>query len=208
MQEPYELLVIDVKDTHQCFVMEELGRRRTEMTNMVSDGKDRCRMEFFIPARWLTGFRSQFLTLTSGSGIMTHIFDHYGPVMASEIAHRINGVTVSMMAGKTLAYSPLSLQDRGRLCIDPGFDVYEGQIVGIHSRDNDLVVNPTKGKQLTNIRAAGRDDALLLPPPIRFSLEQALEFVDEEKLVEVTPHSVRLRKKLPKEHEATRAGRG
>ena len=207
-QEPYELLVIDVEDTHQGSVMEELGRRKADMTNMVPDGKGRCRMEFIIPARWLIGFRSQFLTLTSGSGIMTHIFDHYGPMKAGEMAHRINGVMISMIAGKTLAYSLFSLQDRGRLCIDPGLEVYEGQIVGIHSRDNDLVVNPTKGKQLTNIRAAGKDDALLLTPPIRFSLEQALEFIDEDELVEVTPQSIRLRKKLLKEHERKRAGRG
>jgi GTP-binding protein len=208
MQEPYELLVVDVEDQHQGSVMEELGRRKAEMTNMVPDGKGRCRMEFIIPARWLIGFRSLFLTLTSGSGILTHIFDHYGPVKPGEMAHRINGVMVSMIAGKTLAYSLFTLQDRGRLCIEPAVEVYEGQLIGIHSRENDLAVNPTKGKQLTNIRAAGKDDALLLTPPIRFTLEQALEFIDEDELVEVTPQSIRLRKKLLKEHERKRAGRG
>jgi len=207
-QEPYEMLVIDVEDTHQGSVMEELGRRKAEMTNMVPDGKGRCRMEFLIPARCLIGFRSQFLTLTSGSGILTHIFDHYGPVKAGEMAHRINGVMVSMTAGKTLAYSLFTLQERGRLCIEPAVEVYEGQLIGIHSRENDLAVNPTKGKQLTNVRAAGKDDALLLTPPIKFTLEQALEFIDEDELVEVTPLSIRLRKKLLKEHERKRAGRG
>jgi GTP-binding protein len=208
MQEPYELLVIDVEDEHQGSVMEELGRRKAEMTNMVPDGKGRCRMEFIIPARWLIGFRSQFLTMTSGTGILTHIFDHYGPVKPGEMTHRINGVMVSMITGKTLAYSLFSLQDRGRLCIEPNVEVYEGQLVGIHSRENDLAVNPTKGKQLTNIRAAGKDDALLLTPPIKFTLEQALEFIDDDELVEVTPQSIRLRKKLLKEHERKRAGRG
>ncbi len=207
LQEPYEQLVVDVEDAHQGSVMEELGQRRAELENMVPDGKGRVRLEFIIPARGLIGFRSLFLTLTSGSGILTHVFDHYGPVKNAEIIHRSNGVLVSMVNGKTLAYSLFTLQDRGRLYIDPNVDVYEGQIIGLHSRNNDLAVNPTKGKQLTNVRASGTDDALTLTPPVKHTLEQALEFVEDDELVEVTPESIRLRKKLLKEHERRRAGR-
>jgi GTP-binding protein len=207
MQEPYEQLVIDCEDQHQGSIMEELGVRRAELKNMVPDGKGRVRLEFIIPARGLIGFRSLFLTLTSGGGILTHVFDHYGPVKKAEIIHRINGVLVSLVKGKTLAYSLFNLQDRGRLIIDPNVDVYEGQIIGLHSRNNDLTVNPTKAKQLTNVRAAGTDENLIMTPPIRHTLEQALEFIEDDELVEVTPKSIRLRKKLLQEHERRRAGR-
>jgi GTP-binding protein len=208
LQEPYEQLVIDCEDEHQGSLMEELGLRRAELENMVPDGKGRVRLEFVIPARGLIGFRSQFLTMTSGSGIMTHVFDHYGPVKNAEIIHRTNGVLVSMVKGKTLAYGLFNLQDRGRLFIDPNIEIYEGQIVGLHSRANDLVVNPTKAKQLTNVRASGTDEALTLTPPVRHTLEQALEFIEDDELVEVTPESIRLRKKLLQEHERKRASRG
>jgi GTP-binding protein len=207
LQEPYEQLVIDCEEAHQGAVMEELGARRAELADMMPDGRGRVRLEFTIPARGLIGFRSQFLTLTSGSGILTHVFDHYGPVKGGEIVHRGNGVLVSMVRGKSLAYALYNLQDRGRLFIGPNAEVYEGQIVGLHSRGNDLTVNPTKAKQLTNIRAAGSDEALILTPPVRHSLEQALEFIEEDELVEVTPQSIRLRKKLLYEHERRRAGR-
>jgi GTP-binding protein len=208
MMEPFEELVIDCEDQHQGAVMEELGNRRAEMRNMVPDGKGRVRLEFIIPARGMIGLRSLFLTLTSGSGTLHHIFDHYGPVKDAEIRHRNNGVLVSMVSGKTLAYALYNLQDRGRLFVGPNMDVYEGQIVGLHSRGNDLPVNPTKAKQLTNIRAAGTDEALILTPAVRHTLEQALEFIDDDELVEVTPQSIRLRKKLLKEHERKRASRG
>jgi GTP-binding protein len=208
LHEPYEQLVIDCEDQHQGSVMEELGLRRGELENMVPDGKGRVRLEFIIPARGLIGFRSLFLTLTSGGGIMTHVFDHYGPVKNAEIMHRSNGVLVSMVKGKTLGYSLFNLQERGRMFIEPNVDVYEGQIMGLHSRGNDLVVNPTKGKQLTNVRASGTDEALTLTPPVRHTLEQALEFIEEDELVEVTPQSIRLRKKLLQEHERRKAARG
>jgi len=207
LQEPYEQLVIDCEEEHQGSLMEELGLRRAELENMVPDGKGRVRLEFIIPARGLIGFRSQFLTMTSGSGIMTHVFDHYGPVKVAEIVHRTNGVLVSMVKGKTLAYGLFNLQDRGRLFVDPNIEVYEGQIIGLHSRNNDLTVNPTKAKQLTNIRASGSDEALTLTPPVKHTLEQALEFIEDDELVEVTPESIRLRKKLLQEHERRRAGR-
>ncbi len=205
IHEPFEQVVIDVEDQHQGAVMEELGLRKAEMTNMEPDGKGRVKLEFIVPSRGLIGFRGQFLTLTSGSGIMTSIFDHYGPVKAGEVVSRQNGVLVSMVKGKTLAYALYALQDRGRLFLGHGEEVYEGQIVGIHSRGNDLVVNPTKAKQLTNIRAAGTDEALTLSPPIRHTLEQALEFIEDDELVEVTPKSIRLRKKLLTENERKRA---
>jgi len=208
VEEPFEQLLIDCEDQHQGAVMEELGRRRAELENMLPDGAGRVRLEFIIPARGLIGFRSLFLTLTSGSGILTHVFDHYGPVRDAEIIHRNNGVLVSMVKGKTLAYALYNLQDRGRLFVGPNVEVYEGQIVGLHSRGNDLPVNPTKAKQLTNIRAAGSDEALTLTPPVKHSLEQALEFIEDDELVEVTPQSVRLRKKLLREHERKRAARG
>jgi GTP-binding protein len=207
LQEPFEQLMIDCEDRHQGAVMEELGRRRADIKIMVPVGKGRLRMDFIVPARGLIGFRSQFLTLTSGSGIMTHIFDHYGPVKNAEPIRRSNGVLVSLCKGKTLAYSLFTLQDRGRMFIDPNIDVYEGQVIGLHSRNNDLTVNPTKAKQLTNVRAAGTDENLVMTPPIRHSLEQALEFIEEDELVEVTPASVRIRKKLLQENERRRAGR-
>lgn len=207
MHEPYEQLVIDCEEQHQGSVMEELGLRRAELVNMVPDGKGRVRLEFLIPARGLIGFRSLFMTLTSGSGILTHVFDHYGPVKSAEITHRVNGVLVSMVNGKTLGYSLFNLQDRGRMFVDPNVEVYEGQIIGLHSRGNDLAVNPIKGKQLTNIRASGSDEALTLTPPVRHTLEQALEFIEDDELVEVTPQSIRLRKKLLLEHERRRASR-
>jgi GTP-binding protein len=205
LHEPYEQVVIDVEDQHQGSVMEELGLRKAEMTNMEPDGKGRVRLEFMAPSRGLIGFRSHFLTMTSGSGIMTSIFDHYGPVKQGEVAKRQNGVLVSMIKGKTLAFGLFNLQDRGRLFMGAGNDVYEGQIVGLHSRSNDLPVNPTKGKQLTNVRASGTDEALTLSPPVTHTLEQALEFIEDDELVEVTPESIRLRKKLLTETERKRA---
>ena len=207
MQEPYEQLVIDCEEAHQGAVMEELGLRRGELENMVPDGKGRIRLEFIIPARGLIGFRSLFLTLTSGAGILTHVFDHYGPIKNTEIIHRANGVLVSMVKGKALGYSLFNLQERGRMFVEPNVEVYEGQIIGLHNRGNDLTVNPIKGKQLTNVRASGTDEALTLTPPVRHSLEQALEFIEDDELVEVTPASIRLRKKLLLEHERRRAGR-
>ena len=208
LSEPYEQMVVDCEEVHQGGVMEELGLRRAELKNLIPDGTGRVRLEFIVPARGLIGFRSMFMTLTSGSGIMTHVFDHYGPVAKSDLAGRSNGVLVSMVKGKTLAYALFTLQDRGRLFIEPNIEVYEGQIVGLHSRSNDLVVNPTKAKQLTNVRASGTDEALTLTPPVRHTLEQALEFIEDDELVEVTPLSIRLRKKLLLEHERKRASRG
>ncbi|EED35855.1 GTP-binding protein TypA/BipA [Luminiphilus syltensis NOR5-1B] len=205
--EPYENLVVDCEDAHQGSVMEELGHRRADLRNLIPDGTGRVRLEFIVPARGLIGFRSLFMTLTSGSGILTHVFDHYGPVSKAELAARNNGVLVSMVSGKTLAYALFNLQDRGRLFIGPNIDVYEGQIIGLHTRGNDLVVNPTKAKQLTNVRASGTDEALTLTPAVAHSLEQALEFIDDDELVEVTPDSIRLRKKLLLEYERKRASR-
>ncbi len=207
IHEPYEQLLIDCEEQHQGAVMEELGQRRAELQDMAPDGKGRLRLEYVVPARGLIGFRSLFLTLTSGSGIMTHVFDHYGPVKNAEIIHRTNGVLVSMVTGKTLGYSLFNLQDRGRMFVDPNVEIYEGQIIGLHSRGNDLPVNPTKGKQLTNFRASGSDEALTLTPPVLHTLEQALEFIEDDELVEVTPSSIRLRKKLLQEHERKRAAR-
>ena len=196
MQEPYEQLVIDCEESHQGAVMEELGLRRGELENMVPDGKGRIRLEFIIPARGLIGFRSLFLTLTSGAGVLTHVFDHYGPIKNTEMIQRANGVLVSMVKGKALGYSLFNLQERGRMFVEPNVEVYEGQVIGLHNRGNDLTVNPIKGKQLTNVRASGTDEALTLTPPVRHSLEQALEFIEDDELVEVTPASIRLRKKL------------
>jgi GTP-binding protein len=207
IHEPFEQVVIDVEDEHQGKVMEELGLRKGELTNMEPDGKGRVKLEFLCPSRGLIGFRGQFLTMTSGSGIMTSIFDHYGPIKEGEVAKRQNGVLVSMVKGKTLAYGLHPLQDRGRLFLGAGVEVYEGQVVGIHSRSNDLVVNPTKAKQLTNVRASGTDDALTLSPPIRHTLEQALEFIEDDELVEVTPQSIRVRKKHLTENERKRASK-
>ena len=195
IHEPYEQIVIDIEDQHQGSVMEEMGQRKADLKNMEPDGKGRIKLEFLAPSRGMIGFRSSFLTLTSGTGIMTSVFDHYGRAKDGELAKRQNGVLVSMAAGKTLAYSLFNLQERGRMFLGHGTDVYIGQIVGLHSRDNDLPVNPTKAKQLTNIRAAGTDENLILTPHIEHTLEQALEFVEDDELVEVTPKSIRLRKK-------------
>jgi GTP-binding protein len=203
--EPYELVMVDIEEQHQGSVMEEFGNRRAELGNMELDGKGRVRLEFTIPSRGLIGFRSQFLTMTSGSGIMTSIFDRYAPTKQGDLAKRQNGVLVSMVKGKTLAYALFNLQERGRLFLGHGVEVYEGQVIGLHARSNDLPVNPTKAKQLTNIRAAGTDENLVLSPPINHSLEQALEFIEDDELVEVTPKSVRIRKKLLKENERKRA---
>ena len=195
IHEPFEQIVIDVEDIHQGSVIEELGPRKAELKNMEPDGKGRVKLEFMAPSRGIIGFRSHFLTITSGTGIMTSVFDHYGPVKTGEIAKRSNGVMYAMTAGKTLAYALFNLQNRGKLFLGHGQEVYVGQIVGLHSRDNDLPVNPTKAKQLTNIRAAGTDENLILVPHIKHTLEQALEFIEDDELVEVTPESIRLRKK-------------
>jgi GTP-binding protein len=203
--EPYEQVMVDIEEQHQGPIMEEFGNRRAELGNMELDGKGRVRLEFTIPSRGLIGFRSQFLTMTSGSGIMTSIFDRYAPTKQGDLAKRQNGVLVSMVKGKTLAYALFNLQERGRLFLGHGVEVYEGQVIGLHARSNDLPVNPTKAKQLTNIRAAGTDENLVLSPPINHSLEQALEFIEDDELVEVTPKSVRIRKKLLKENERKRA---
>ncbi len=206
-QEPYEQLTVDVEEQHQGAIMEKLGERGAEMRDMVPDGKGRVRLDFIIPARGLIGFRTEFLTATQGTGLLYHVFDHYGPIKPGAFGQRINGVLIANGPGKALAYALFNLQERGRLFIGHGEQVYEGMIVGIHSRDNDLVVNPLKAKQLTNIRAAGTDENLILSPPIRLSLEQALEFIDDDELVEVTPNHIRLRKKSLKEHERKRSSR-
>ena len=195
VHEPFEQIVIDIEDQHQGSIMEEMGQRKADLQNMEPDGKGRIKLEFLAPSRGMIGFRSSFLTMTSGTGIMTSVFDHYGKAKDGELAKRQNGVLVSMAAGKTLAYSLFNLQERGRMFVGHGKDIYIGQIVGLHSRDNDLPVNPTKAKQLTNIRAAGTDENLILTPHIKHTLEQALEFVEDDELVEVTPASIRLRKK-------------
>jgi len=208
LQEPFEQVIVDVEEQHQGGVMEELGMRKADLTNMVPDGKGRVRLEFMMPARGLIGFRSQFLTMTSGGGILTSVFDHFGEVKGGNIGQRQNGVLVSMATGKVLGFSLFALQERGKLFLNPNVEVYEGQVIGIHSRDNDLAVNPTKGKQLTNVRASGTDEAINLVTPIKMSLEQALEFIDDDELVEVTPESVRIRKRYLTENERKRAGRG
>ncbi len=206
-QEPYEVLTVDVESDHQGAVMEGLGSRGGQLENMIPDGKGRVRLDYLIPARGLIGFQSLFRTLTSGSGLMHHVFDHYGPLTSPRAARRQSGVLISNGTGKALAYALFNLQERGRLFIDPGDDVYEGQVIGEHSRDNDLTVNPLKAKQLTNIRAAGKDDSILLTPPVCFSLEQAMEFINDDELVEVTPGNIRLRKRFLKESDRKRASR-
>ena len=196
VHEPYELAVIDIEDVHQGPIMEQMGLRKGDLKGIQVTENGRLRMDFIVPSRGLIGFRSSFLTLTQGTGILTSVFDHYGPAKKGEIAKRQNGVLVSMIGGKTLAYSLFNLQNRGKMFVGHGTDVYKGQIVGLHSRDNDLPVNPTKAKQLTNIRAAGTDENLILIPHIQHTLEQALEFIEDDELVEVTPKSIRLRKKI------------
>lgn len=205
-QEPYESVTVDVEEQHQGTVMEKLGERRGEMTNMVPDGKGRVRLDFIVPSRGLIGFQTEFMTATSGTGILHHIFDHYGPYQSGAVASRQNGVLIANAAGKALGFALFNLQDRGKLFIGPGEEVYEGMVIGLHSRENDLVVNALKAKQLTNIRAAGTDENIQLTPPIRMTLEQAIEFIDDE-LVEVTPENLRIRKKFLLEHERKKASR-
>ncbi len=195
IHEPFEQIVIDLEEEHQGSIMEEMGLRKAELKNMQPDEKGRIKLEFIAPSRGMIGFRSHFLTLTSGSGILTSVFDHYGPAKKGKVTNRQNGVLVSMTNGKTLSYSLFNLQNRGKLFVGHGLDIYKGQIVGLHSRDNDLPVNPTKAKQLTNVRASGTDENLILTPHIEHSLEQALEFIEDDELVEVTPSAIRLRKK-------------
>ena len=206
-QEPYEQLTVDVPEDCQGAVMEKLGERGGEMTNMTPDGKGRVRMDYTMPARGLIGFRTEFLTATSGDGLMYHVFDHYGPYRGRQLGQRPNGVMIANAAGKAVAYALFTLQNRGKLFVGHGDEVYEGMVIGIHARDNDLVVNPMKAKQLTNVRSAGNDENLDLTPPLRLTLEQALEFIDDDELVEVTPKAIRVRKKLLKEHERKRASR-
>jgi GTP-binding protein len=206
VHEPYEALTVDVEDTHQGAVMEALGTRRAELTDMAVDGNGRVRLDYRVPARGLIGFQGEFLTLTRGTGLMSHIFDGFAPVKG-DIPDRHNGVLVSNEQGEAVAYALFNLQERGRLFVSPGERLYEGMIIGIHSRDNDLVVNPIKTKKLTNIRAAGKDDAILLTPPIPLTLEYAVEFIADDELVEVTPASIRIRKRLLKEQDRKRAER-
>ena len=207
VSEPYEQVTIDVEEQHQGALMEALGERRGELKGMVPDCKGRVRLDYIAPSRGLIGFQTDFMTMTSGTGLLYHVFDHYGPARSGGIAPRKNGVLISNGQGKALGYALFNLQERGRLFSSHGDDVYEGQIIGIHSRSNDLVVNPLKGKQLTNVRAAGKDDAIALTPPIPLTLEMALEFIEDDELVEVTPTAIRLRKKLLKDHERKRANR-
>jgi GTP-binding protein len=206
--EPFEMVTIEVEEIHQGSVMEKLGERKGDLLNMVPDGKGRVRLEYMVPSRGLIGFQTEFMTSTSGSGLFYHVFDHYGPMKKGELGVRKRGVLVSMTQGKALAYALFALQERGELFLVHADEVYEGMLVGIHSRANDLTVNPTKAKQLTNIRAAGTDENLILTPIQKMTLEQALEFIDEDELVEVTPKSIRLRKKLLLEHERKRAAKG
>lgn len=207
LQEPYETLTIDVPTEFQGTIMEKLGSRRGDLKHMMTDDKGRIRLDYVIPSRALIGFHTEFLTLTSGTGILHHVFSHYGPAAKGEIPHRQNGVLISNQQGIALAYSLFNLQERGRMIIGPQTEVYEGMIVGIHSRDNDLVVNVCKAKQLTNMRASGSDENIILTPHIQFSLEQALEFIEDDELVEVTPQSIRVRKKFLKEHERKRSSK-
>jgi GTP-binding protein len=204
--EPFEILAVDIEEAHQGAIMEALGARRGEIQDMQPDGKGRVRLDYRVPARGLIGFQSDFLTMTRGTGVMSHVFDDYGPVKP-EIADRRNGVLVSAENGEAVAYALWKLQERGRMFVSPGEPLYEGMVVGLHSRDNDLVVNPVKTKQLTNIRAAGKDEAILLTPPIRHTLETAVEFIADDELVEITPQSIRIRKRLLLEHERKRAAR-
>jgi GTP-binding protein len=204
--EPYEALTVDLEDAHQGAIMEALGGRRAELSDMQPDGRGRVRLDYRIPARGLIGFQNEFMNLTRGTGVMTHVFDEYGPVKG-EIPGRRNGVLVSQETGEAVAFALFNLQERGRLFVSPGEKVYEGMVVGIHSRDNDLTVNPLKGKKLTNVRAAGKDDNVLLTPPVKLTLEYAVEFIADDELVEVTPQSIRIRKRFLKAHERKRADR-
>jgi len=207
MQEPYEQLVVDLEEQFQGGVMERLGSRKGQLKNMEPDGKGRVRLEYLIPARGLIGFQTEFRTITAGTGLLFHVFDHYGPLAEGAIAKRQNGVMISNGQGQAPAYALVSLQERGRLLIEEGAEIYEGQLVGIHAKDNDLTVNALRAKQLTNIRAAGKDDNVQLTPPIKMSLEQALEFIEDDELVEITPKAIRLRKKHLTENERKKASR-
>jgi GTP-binding protein len=206
--EPWEMLTVDFEEDYQGGVMTRLAERKGELLNMTPDGRGRMRLEYRIPARGLIGFRTEYLTTTSGTGLLYHVFEQYAPRVRAEIGQRNNGVLVSTVQGKALAYALFNLQERGSLFIGHGVEVYEGMLIGIHSRGNDLPVNPTKGKQLTNIRAAGTDENIQLTTPIKLSLEGALEFIDDDELVEITPQSIRLRKKLLSEGERRRDARG
>jgi len=205
-QEPFEVLTVDVEEQYQGQVMEALGARRADLLDMMPDGRGRVRLDYRIPARGLIGFQSEFLNLTRGNGLMSHVFDGYGP-MKPEIPSRRNGVLISAEQGEAVAYALWKLQERGRMLVSPGERLYEGMVVGVHSRDNDLVVNPIREKHLTNIRAAGKDEAILLTPPIKLTLELAVEFIDDDELVEITPRSIRVRKRHLQEHERRRAAR-
>ncbi|MBC7203715.1 MAG: translational GTPase TypA, partial [Pusillimonas sp.] len=205
--EPFELLTVDVEETHQGGVMEELGRRKGDLLDMQSDGRGRTRLEYRIPARGLIGFQGEFLTLTRGTGLMSHNFDEYGPMREGGVGERRNGVLISQDNGNAVAYALWKLQERGRMFVSPGEAVYEGMIIGIHSRDNDLVVNPIKEKKLTNIRTTSKDEHIDLVPPIKLTLEYAVEFIADDELVEVTPKSIRLRKRYLQEHERRRMSR-
>lgn len=207
LQEPYETLTIDIEMEHQGTIMEQLGSRRGDLKNMMQDSKGRVRLDYIIPARALIGFHTDFLTYTSGSGLIYHVFSHYGPAFKGELARRKNGVLISNQQGVSLAFALFNLQERGRMTIGPQTEVYEGMVVGIHQRDNDLVVNACKAKQLTNMRASGSDENIILTPYVKMSLEQALEFIDDDELVEVTPLSIRIRKKFLKEHERKRSSK-
>ena len=206
--EPFEQLTVDVEETSQGAIMQALGERRGELKDMVPDGRGRVRLDYEIPSRGLIGFQTEFMSLTSGTGLKYHVFERYRPAHMGGIAPRRNGALISNATGKALGYALFNLQERGRMLVSPGEEVYEGQIVGIHSRDNDLTVNPLKAKQLTNIRAAGSDENILLTPPIRFTLEQALEFIEDDELVEITPKAIRVRKRHLTENERKRASRG
>jgi len=207
VSEPYEQLTVDIEEAHQGSLMEALGARRGQLQDMIPDGQGRVRLDYIIPSRGLIGFQTDFLTQTSGTGLIYHVFDHYGPALSGGIAPRINGTLISKETGKALGYALFNLQERGKLFIGHGVEIYEGQVIGIHSRANDLVVNALKGKQLTNIRAAGTDENILLTTPVKFSLEQALEFIEDDELVEITPSAIRIRKRHLKEHDRKRASR-
>ena len=203
--EPYERVTVDIEEVHQGSVIQALNERKGHMQDMVPDGQGRVRLEFMVPSRGLIGYQTEFMSTTSGTGLLYHVFDHYGPKSDGDVGQRRNGAMVSMDNGKVLAFALFNLQERGKLMVKPGDVVYEGQLVGIHSRDNDLVVNPLKGKKLTNMRASGSDENVILTPPMKLSLEQALELINDDELVEVTPKAIRLRKRHLKEHERKRA---
>jgi GTP-binding protein len=205
--EPYESVTIDVEEIHQGKIMEKMGERKASLSDMVSDGKGRVRLDYNMPSRGLIGFRAEFLTLTSGSGLLYHSFDKYGPIIQGLHTGRRNGALISIGQGKAVPYALFNLQDRGKMIVEAGIEIYEGMIIGIHSRNNDLVVNPLKGKQLTNIRSSGTDEAVTLTTPINVTLEFALEFINNDELVEVTPVSLRVRKRYLKEHERKKAAR-